>query len=193
MKYLFLLAAMVFATNVSAQDATVLAEPHHIVVDSKDNVFVTRKYGLVKIAPNGTITNLSKQGPVIGGMDRAWYDLIIDSKDNLYAHDGKVIYKIVVSADNIVTLKKFAGQDYSYKLEDGPLATAGFNSIGLMTIDKNDNIYLTDSADKIKDTIGTNFVTDNFNLSDPARKIERKNRKAFSVIRKISSDGIVST
>jgi len=193
MKYLFLLAAMVFSINVSAQDATVLAEPHHIVVDSKDNVFVTRKYGLVKIAPNGTITNLSKQGPVIGGMDRAWYDLIIDSKDNLYAHDGKVIYKIVVSADNIVTLKKFAGQDYSYKLEDGPLATAGFNAIGLMTIDKNDNIYLTDSADKIKDTIGTNFVTDNFNLSDPARKIERKNRKAFSVIRKISSNGIVST
>ena len=193
MKYLFLLAAMVFSINVSAQDATVLSEPHHIVVDSKDNVFVTRKYGLVKIAPNGTITNLSKQGPVIGGMDRAWYDLIIDSKDNLYAHDGKVIYKIVVSADNIVTLKKFAGQDYSYKLEDGPLATAGFNAIGLMTIDKNDNIYLTDSADKIKDTIGTNSVTDNFNLSDAARKIERKNRKAFSVIRKISSNGIVST
>jgi hypothetical protein len=193
MKYLVLFVAFFVSANVSAQDATVLSEPHHIVVDSKDNVFVTRKYGLVKIAPNGTITNLSKQGPVVGGMDRAWYDLIIDSKDNLYAHDGKVIYKIVVSADNIVTLTKFAGQDYSYKLEDGPIATAGFNTIGLMTIDKSDNIYLTDSADKIKDTIGTNFVTDNFNLSDKARIIEKKNRKAFSVIRKISSNGIVST
>jgi hypothetical protein len=84
----------------------------------------------VKIAPNGTITNLSKQGPVIGGMDRAWYDLIIDSKDNMYAHDGKEIYKIVVSKDNIVTLTRFAGQQWSYKLEDGPLATAGINSIG---------------------------------------------------------------
>ena len=170
-----------------------ISEPQHIVVDSKDNVFVTRKYGLVKIAPDGTVTDLSKQGPVIGGMDRAWHDLIIDSKDNLYAHDGKVIYKIVVSDDNIVTLTKFAGQHYSYKLEDGPLATAGFNSIGLMTIDKNDNIYLTDSADKIKDTIGTNFVTDSFNLSDPARKYEKSNRKSFSVIRKISSNGMVST
>jgi hypothetical protein len=193
MKYLVLFAAFFVSVNVSAQDATVLAEPQHIVVDSKDNIFVTRKYGLVKIAPNGTVTNLSKQGPVIGGMDSSWHDLIIDSKDNLYAHEGKVIYKMVVSADNIVTLTKFAGQDYSYKLEDGPLATAGFNSIGLMTIDKNDNIYLTDSADRIKDTIGTNFVTDTFNLSDQARKYEKSNRKSFSVIRKISSRGIVST
>lgn len=193
MKYLVLFAAFFVSVNVSAQDATVLAEPQHIVVDSKDNVFVTRKYGLVKVAPDGTITNLSKQGPVIGGMDRVWYDLIIDSKDNMYAHTGKEIYKIVVSSDNIVTLTRFAGQQWSYKLEDGPLATAGINSIGLMTIDKNDNIYLTDSADKIKDTIGTNFVTDNFNLSESAKKVEKKNRKAFNVIRKISSDGIVST
>jgi len=193
MKYLILLAAFFVSVDVSAQDATVLAEPHHIVVDSEDNVFVTRKYGLVKIAPNGTIANLSKQGPVIGGMDRAWHDLIIDSKDNMYAHDGKEIYKIVVSADNIVTLTRFAGQQWSYKLEDGPLATAGINSIGLMAVDKNDNLYFTDSADKIKDTIGTNFVTDNFNLSEAARKVEKKNRKAFNVIRKISPDGIVST
>lgn len=193
MKCLFLFAAFFISGNVSGQPASVISEPQHIVVDSKDNVFVTRKYGLVKIAPNGTVTDLSKQGPVIGGMDRAWHDLIIDSKDNLYAHDGKVIYKIVVSNDNIVTLTKFAGQDYSYKLEDGPIATAGFNTIGLMTTDKNDNIYLTDSADKIKDTIGTNFVTDNFNLSDQARKHEKSNRKSFSVIRKVSSNGVVST
>jgi hypothetical protein len=193
MKYFTLLIALLIPLRLSAQDATVLAEPHHIVVDSKDNVFVTRKYGLVKITPDGTIANLSKQGPVIGGMDRAWYDLIIDSKDNLYAHDGKEIYKIVVSMDNIVTLTRFAGQQWSYKLEDGPLATAGINAIGLMAIDKNDNIYFTDSADKIKDVIGTNFVTDDFNLTPQARKIVAKNRKSFSVIRKITPDGIVST
>jgi hypothetical protein len=193
MKYLILLATLLFPIALPAQEATVLAETKHVVVDSKDNVFATRKYGLVKIAPDGTITNLSKQGPVIGGMDRVWYDLIIDSKDNMYAHTGKVIYKIVVSKDNIVTLTKFAGQDYSYKLEDGPLATAGFNDIGLMTIDKNDNIYLTDSADKIKDVIGTNFITDNFNLSAQAKIIDKKNRKSYRVIRKISPDGVAST
>jgi len=193
MKYLVLIAAIFVSVNVSAQDASVLAEPKHIVVDSKDNVFVTRKYGLVKIAPDGTITNLSKQGPVIGGMDRVWHDLIIDSKDNLYAHDGKEIYKIVVSRDNIVTLTRFAGQQWSYKLEDGPLATAGINSIGLMAVDKNDNIYFTDSADKIRDVVGTNFVTDKFDLSASSKIVERKNRKAFNVIRKITPNGMVST
>ena len=115
MKYLVLIATIFVSVNVSAQDATVLAEPKHIVVDSKDNVFVTRKYGLVKIAPDGTVTNLSKQGEG-KGMDRAWHDLIIDSKDNMYAHDGKEIFKIVVSKDNIVTLTRFAGQQWSYKL-----------------------------------------------------------------------------
>lgn len=193
MKYITLFAAILFPIYLSAQTATVVSTPQHIVVDSKDNIFVTRKYGLVKIAPDGAITDLSKQGPPVGGMDRVWNDLIIDSKDNLYAHDGNVIYKIVVSADNRVTLTKFAGQLYSYKLEDGPIATAGFNAIGLMTIDKNDNIYLTDSYDKIKDTIGTNFVTDSYYLNDPAKKYIKYPSRVYSVVRKITPSGGVST
>lgn len=192
MKYLVSLALLLFPVYQFAQNATIVSTPQHIVVDSKDNVFVTRQYGMVKIAPDGTITDLSKQGTG-KGMDRVWHDLIIDSKDNLYAHDGNVIYKIRVSADNIVTLTKFAGQDYSYKLEDGPIATAGFNAIGLMAIDRDDNIYLTDSADKIRDTIGTNFVTDSFPLSPTAQKYQKSNRRSYSVVRKISSDGNVST
>lgn len=192
MKNFILIATLLFPTFVWAQYATVVSEPQHIVVDSKDNVFVTRKYGLVKIAPDGTITDLSKQGTG-KGMDRSWHDLIIDSKDNLYAHDGNVIYRFVVSPDNKLTMAKFAGQEYSYKLEDGPLATAGFNAIGLMTIDKDDNIYLTDSYDKIKDTIGTNFITDDFPLSAQAKNHQRKNRREYNIIRKISPDGVVST
>ena len=193
MKYLMLLAAMFLTTNLPAQTAPPrVSEPQHIVVDSKDNVFVTLKYGMLKIAPDGTVTNLSKQGPVIGGMDRTWQDLIIDSKDNLYAHDGNVIYKIAVSVDNRAVLNKFAGQLYSYKLENGPIATAGFNAIGLMTIDKNDNIYVTDSYDKIKAAIGENFVTDSYYKNDPAKKYA-KYAAHYSVIRKISPNGMVST
>src|SRR4051812_30526877 len=136
MKYSYLLAAIIFAINVTAQTRPPgsVSTPQYIVVDSRDNVFVTLKYGMLKIAPDGTVTNLSKQGPVIGGMDRTWTNLIIDSKDNLYASDGQVIYKITVSADNKATISLYAGQKYSYKLEDGPIATAGFNAIGLMTI-----------------------------------------------------------
>jgi len=192
MKYIILFAILLFPIRLTAQYATIVSTPQHIVVDSKDNIYVTRKYGLVKIAPDGTITDLSKQGPG-KGLDRVWHDLVIDSKDNLYANDGNVIFKIVVSNDNIVTMGKFAGQEYSYKLEDGPLASAGFNAIGLMTIDREDNIYVTDSYDKIKDTIGTNFVSDNFTLSEQAQKYQKNNRRTYSVIRKISPSGMVST
>ena len=169
---------MFFAISLPAQvrPPGSVSTPQHIVVDSKDNVFVTLKYGMLKIAPNGTVTDLSKQGPAIGGMDRSWQNLIIDSKDNLYANDDKVIYKITVGSDNKAALSVYAGQLYTYKLEDGPIATAGFNTISLMTIDKNDNIYLTDSYDKIKDAIGNNFVTDSYYLNDPAKKIPEISR-----------------
>jgi hypothetical protein len=125
-------------------------------------------------------------------MDRTRQNLIVDSKDNLYANDGKVIYKITLSADNKVTLSVYAGQLYTYRLEDGPIATAGFNAIGLMTIDRNDNIYLTDSYDKIKAAIGENFVTDSYYENDPAKKY-LKYGAHYSVIRKITPNGVVST
>jgi hypothetical protein len=69
MKYLVLLAALVFAINLSAQTRTPgsVSTPQYIVVDSRDNVFVTLKYGMLKITAEGTVTDLSKQGPVIGG------------------------------------------------------------------------------------------------------------------------------
>ena len=189
-----LLAAMLFTISLPAQvrPPGSVSTPQHIVVDSKDNVFVTLKYGMLKIAPDGAVTDLSKQGPVIGGMDRSWQNLIVDSKDNLYANDDKVIYKITVGSDNKATLNVYAGQLYTYKLEDGPIATAGFNTIGLMTIDKNDNIYLTDSYDKIKAAIGNNFVTDSYYKNDPAKKYA-KYAARYSVIRKISAGGMVST
>lgn len=115
-----LFAAILFTVHVPAQTppTKAISTPEHLVVDSMDNVFVTLKYGIAKIAPDGTVTNISKQGPVVGGLDRSWQDLIVDSKDNLYANDGKVIYKINVTADNKATLKLYAGQEYTYRLED---------------------------------------------------------------------------
>jgi hypothetical protein len=193
MKYLMLFAALVFTINLPAQtDPPRVSTPQHIVVDSKDNVFATLKYGIVKITPDGTVTNITKQAGIIGELDRTWHNLIIDSKDNLYANDGNLIYKITVTADNKAIGKIFAGQQYTYKLEDGPISTAGFNMIGLMTIDKNDNIYLTDSYDKIKATIADNFVTDSYYKNDPAKKYQ-KYAAHYSVIRKISPNGMVST
>ncbi len=187
-----LLAAIVFTIQSQAQ-TPLLNEPQNIVVDSKDNVFVTLKYGIAKITPDGTLTNLTKVAGTNAEMDRHWSNLIIDSKDNLYANDGKLIYKFAFAPGNKIVGTIFAGQQWSYKLEDGPIATAGFNMINQMTIDKNDNIYLTDGYDKIKDAIGNNFVTDSYYLNDPAKKYLKYTARRYSVIRKISARGMVST
>ncbi|MDQ2922021.1 MAG: hypothetical protein M3R52_10490 [Acidobacteriota bacterium] len=193
MKTFILFAALVFAIPSRAQMLPPrVSEPQYIAVDSRDNVYAALKYGIIKITPDGTVTNLTKQAGTIGEFDRPWSNLLIDSKDNLYANDGKVIYKFTLTADNKALGKVFAGL-WSYKLEDGPIATAGFNLIGLMTIDKNDNIYLTDGYDKIKDAIGNNFVTDSYYLNDPAKKYEKYAARRYSVIRKISASGIVTT
>lgn len=192
MKYLWLFASLLFTAQMPAQTATRVSTPQYIAVDSRDNVFVALKYGIIRITPDGTVTNLTKQAGTIGDLDRKWNNLIVDSKDNLYANDGKLIYKFTFDAGKFVG-KPFAGQQWSYKLEDGPISTAGFNAIGLMTIDRSDNIYLTDSYDKIKDAIGSNFVTDSYYLNDPAKKYLKYPARRYSVIRKISTNGMVST
>ena len=197
MKNLIILALLVFTINLPAQERKTVSEPQYIVVDSKDNIFVTRKYGMLKIAPDGIVTDLSNQGPAIGGMDRTWKNLIIDSKDNLYANEngGTAIFKITVSADNKASISLFAGQQYGYNLEDGPIASAGLNLIEYMAIDSSDNIYVTSSYEKIKDAIGTNFVTDSYYSIDrnsASPKYDKTSMPRFSVIRKIAG-GKVST
>lgn len=62
MKNLMLFAIIVSTINLSAQaqERKTVSEPQYLVVDSKDNVFVTRKYGMLKIAPDGAVTTFAK-------------------------------------------------------------------------------------------------------------------------------------
>ncbi|HEX2639499.1 MAG TPA: hypothetical protein VHL50_02960 [Pyrinomonadaceae bacterium] len=183
------LITLALSTCVFAQ-TTQVSTPQYVAIDSHDNLFVGLQYGIIRISPDGSLTNLTKSSLEL---DRKWSNLIVDSKDNLYANDGKLIYKFKFDRSGKFDGAVFAGQKWTYDLVDGPLAKAGFNTIGLMAIDRDDNIYVTDSFDKIKNTVGTNFVTDNFDLSVQAQTIKRKNRKSYSVIRRISPNGIVST
>ena len=182
---------IILALSISAfAQVTQVSTPQYIAIDSRDNLFVGLQYGIIRISPDGKVTNLTQSNR---DLDRKWSNLIIDSKDNLYANDGKLIYKFTFDRSGRFVGTIFAGQKWTYDLVDGPLATAGFNTIGLMTIDRSDNIYVTDSFDKIKATVGPNFVTDSFDLSTQAKLIEKKNRKSYSLIRKISPNGNIST
>ncbi len=189
MRLIILLTTLAFGSVLQAQTVTAVAEPEFIAIDSKDNVFAALKYGIIRITPDGKIKNLTKVAGTIGDLDRIWKNLIVDSKDNLYANDGNRIFKFSFIDDKL-SAKVFAGQQYTYKLEDGPLATAAFNTIYAMAIDQNDNIYVIDSYDKIKDAIGTNFITDPYYAAAPAKT--RGNRD-YRVIRKISRDEMVTT
>jgi hypothetical protein len=184
-----LLILLTFYTCVFAQ-TTQVSTPQSIAVDRHDNLFVGLQYGIIRITPDGVVTNLTRSSREL---DRKWNNLIVDSNDNLYANDGKLIYKFSFDRAGNFDGAIFAGQKWTYDLVDGPIATAGFNMIGLMTIDRDDNIYVTDSFDKIKATVSSNFVTDSFALSAPAKIIEKKNSRTFSLIRKISRDGQVSS
>src|SRR3954452_8405719 len=101
-------ATLLFTITLSAQTSRV-SEPQYIAIDSKDNVFVAIKYGIIKITPDGTLTNLTKQASIIGDLDRTWKNLIVDSKDNLYANDDKVIYKFTFTSDRKFVGKLFTG------------------------------------------------------------------------------------
>ncbi len=194
MKFIILLIVVLFVVNAAAQTMVVrVPEPHYIGIDSKDNVFVAIKYGIVKITPDGTLTNLTKVVGTIGDLDKTWKNLIIDSRDNLYANDDGAIYKFTFDRSGKFVGSIFAVEQWSFKSKDGPLATAGFNSISYMAIDRNDNIFVVDSYDKMKDAIGQNFVTDSYYLNDPAKKYLKYPARRYSVIRRISAKGMVST
>jgi hypothetical protein len=146
------------------------------------------KYGLIKITPDGTLTDLRK---IKGNeaIDITMHNLVIDSKDNLYVGQGNVIKKIRVSEDNKVTFENYAGDMYKYRIADGELKQALFTGISHMTIDKYDNLYVTDSYDKISDQVGNNFVTDPYYGKDKKLKYI----KSFNLVRRISPDGQVTT
>jgi len=185
----FLLIPFFLSVAVSAQQADkpqVLSHPSSLVADSQDNLFVLMKYGIAKVTPDGKIIDLRR---LEGGVkiDKAFGGLVIDSKNNLYASDEAILYKIAVTG-NKVDARIYAGER-GYGLVDGPLSTAKFRSFANLTIDAKDNIYFTTDYSWIKDEIGSNYVSDNFIAKVPAGQFN----KAYSTIRKISSDGTVST
>ncbi len=191
MKKLLILLLLLAVQTVLGQTKNyppIFEDPRSIVVDSKDNVYVALKNGLGKVTPDGKFLNLSslpENNRKIGELR----NLVIDSKDNLYEGSGNTIQKITIDKNNVITVEPFAGNPYSYENADGHRQKAVFNSIGKMAIDKNDNIYVTDGWNKIADKVRANFVTDGFYQKDPKLKYIR----AFSIVRKISPNGTVST
>jgi hypothetical protein len=201
MKKLLTIISLFLTTFVLSQSngEVLINEPSKIAIDSKDNLFVLLKYGIVKITPDGKINRFTKDNPnIIGGkfnnstyLDRSWTNIVIDSKDNIYVaeRDDKVIYKIVFLENGKISFDIYAGDQWKYNVIDGPRKEANFNGITNMTIDKSDNIYVTDSYTKIAEQVDKNYATDNYFGKDKKLKYI----KQFNLVRKLSADGIVTT
>ena len=141
--------------------------PSGIAVDKIGNIYIADSFHnkIRKLAPNGSLSIIAGNGAAGNedgiGNSATFYipeGLAFDSKGNLYVADtfNNMIRKI--SADGkVITL---AGQKKK-GLINGPGKTAAFLHPTSLAIDKNDNIYVTDTGNQ--------------------------------VIRKISSDGMVST
>ena len=125
-------------TNLAnAQDpSTFLSQPKKIAVDSKDNVYVLHTYGIARISPDGKFTPIA---------DRAFSDIAIDSKDQLYLSQSSTIWKMNSATKSI---EFFAGDQNYGGATDGNLLDAKFNKIQSLFIDQNDVIYVADAASK---------------------------------------------
>jgi hypothetical protein len=193
---LLLSIAFLFSTQLHAQETApkVIAHPMRMAIDSKGNLYVTMKYGIGRVAPDGTFTDLRKLeggGAIDINMETA-AGLVVDSKDNLYLGNGNSIYMIKVYENKIERIK-YAGYSINskYGIQDGLVATATLQDIHDIAIDKDDNIYVTqhDSwiRDKMKDP--NTYVTDPYIKNVPRNKATR----SYYFFRKITPAGVIST
>jgi hypothetical protein len=194
---LLLFIALLSGLNLHAQDADrpkVIPHPMHMAIDSKDNIYVTMKYGIARVKPDGSFIDL-RTLPGGQGIDFSMENIggiVIDSKDNLWLGNGASLYKIKVYEDKIERIN-FAGYSIngSYGVDDGPVKTAKLQDIKCIAIDKDDNIYVTHSYDWIKDkfTGPDSYITDNYIAKVPKNKAAR----FFHYFRKITPNGMVTT
>lgn len=192
-----LVISFLFCMRLHAQETAqskVIPHPMRMAIDSKGNLYVTMKYGIGRISPDGSFTDLRKLegGQAIDISMETAAGLVLDSKDNLFLANGNSIYLIKVHENRIERIN-YAGYsiNWKYGIDDGPLATAKLQDIHIIAIDKDDNLYITqhDSwiRDKMKDP--NTYVTDPYIKNVPRNKATR----SFYFFRKITPAGIIST
>jgi len=145
-----------------------LARPSGLATDRSGNVYVADSGNNVvrKVFPDGRtviFAGSGKMGHDDGIASEATFSrpgaLTVDSKGNVYVADDLVVRKI--SPDGAVTT--VAGQATFGQINDtvdGPALKARFSGLGGLAVDKNDNVYVADSAGaRIRKISTDGFVT----------------------------------
>ncbi|MBK5269605.1 MAG: hypothetical protein JJE22_01200 [Bacteroidia bacterium] len=148
-----------------------------IAMDSKGNAFVTGKNNkIIKITPEGKAELFAGGGRNYKdgkGKEAGFFNtdgIAIDSSDNLYVADGSRIRKISPGGE-VMTI---AGT-LTAEVKDGSIKSATFLNTENIAVDNKGNIYVTDYSPGIDWKPG-----------------QIRNSGEY-IIRKISSDGVVTT
>lgn len=140
-------------------------QPIGIAVDSLNNIFVgdSNNHVVRKITPAGVVTTFagtpgiygSTNGTGSGAKFAFLHDLAIDSSDNIYVADqfNRLIRKIT-PAGVVTTLAGNGVATYA----DGTSLTASFTSPIFLTVDINNNVYVSDS-DRLRKITPAGIVT----------------------------------
>ena len=194
-------------------------QPAGIAINNSGNIFVTDQanHNIRKITPDGMVSTLAgkagSKGSDNGVNENARFNspsaIAIDSQNNLYVVDSfnHTIRKITPNG-NVST---FAGEIGTYGLKDGKGEKANFEFPSGIVIDKNDNLYISESKSIRKITRDGQVTTlKHFTAIDEHGEkvaaeffgidgISMDSQNNFyiteqaTVVRKINADGLVTT
>lgn len=131
--------------------------PTGIVVDGKDNLFVTSGDAVRKISVDGMVSTIAGDSTMPASIrkfargldgkgDLATFDMpygiVLDKQDNLYVTDGSNCTVRKITPDGMVTT--IAGKARQCGYVDGPGDVARFEVPQGMVIDKSGNLYVVD-------------------------------------------------
>ena len=134
-----------------------------VTLDNLGNLYVLDFHKIRKISPEGLVTTFSGKNSA-GSQDGLLADatfsaplaLVFDSQWNLFILDSDNSKIRKISASGVVST--FAGSGYSISI-DGVGIDASFKGLKGITIDENDNLYVSEYAGKIRKISSSGVVT----------------------------------
>jgi gliding motility-associated-like protein len=116
-------------------------DPRGITIDAAGNLYITQNDFVVrKVTPAGVVTTITPP-PSVSGLNTP-IGITVDAAGNLYVTDYSSAIKKIAPDGTITTIAGRAGSGFT----DGTGAAASFNQPKGIIMDKDGNLYVTDSG-----------------------------------------------
>lgn len=174
-----ILFILLFLVHIHADGQTgIVHKPGKMAIDSKDNLYVSIRFGIVKISPKGEIEKIT---------DRRFDHIAIDRKDNIYLAESEAIYQLKFKSNGEAIFEPYAGLKNTYGHDDGKRESARFNAIEELHVGLDGELYVLEKAIYLIKSVGDN--SGKWHMQPLPKTSKPKN---WYYLRKIS-DGKVSS